>query len=115
MGVWIETIIGLEPYRSEPSHPAWVCGLKQNNPGRNVSGSLSHPAWVCGLKRLERRMILSNLKSHPAWVCGLKLMSYVTLWIMVQSHPAWVCGLKPRIGLPVPSLLIRHTLRGCVD
>ena len=31
------------------SHPAWVCGLKQNNPGRNVSGSLVTPCvgvWI---------------------------------------------------------------------
>ena len=34
------------------SHPAWVCGLKQN---RNLGGgrtSESHPAWVCGLKQM---------------------------------------------------------------
>ena len=32
----------------------------------------SHPAWVCGLK--QNYQLLSTLitKSHPAWVCGLK-------------------------------------------
>ena len=44
-----------------------------------------------GLNLLIYNMLL-DIESHPAWVCGLKLMSYVMLLIMV-----------------------RHTLRGCVD
>ena len=44
-----------------------------------------------GLNLLIYNMLL-DIESHPAWVCGLKLMNCVMLWIMV-----------------------RHTLRGCVD
>ena len=33
------------------SHPAWVCGLKQNVILNIVLRNRSHPAWVCGLKR----------------------------------------------------------------
>ena len=36
------------------SHPAWVCGLKQNGEGSARFAYLSHPAWVCGLKLLLR-------------------------------------------------------------
>ena len=32
------------------SHPAWVCGLKQDFEGKVVHFTRSHPAWVCGLK-----------------------------------------------------------------
>ena len=32
------------------SHPAWVCGLKQNNIDTETLNRTSHPAWVCGLK-----------------------------------------------------------------
>ena len=31
-----------------------------------------------------------------------------------KSHPAWVCGLKHYQDKHI-ALLIRHTLRGCVD
>ena len=32
----------------------------------------SHPAWVCGLKQDKTETDYAQLKSHPAWVCGLK-------------------------------------------
>ena len=32
----------------------------------------SHPAWVCGLKQDILLLTIAVLKSHPAWVCGLK-------------------------------------------
>ena len=52
--------------------------------------------------------------SHPAWVCGLKqAINYIASAIK-ESHPAWVCGLKLCI-LPVQMVMLRHTLRGCVD
>ena len=34
------------------SHPAWVCGLKQDIALPLIFPSKSHPAWVCGLKPL---------------------------------------------------------------
>ena len=33
----------------------------------------SHPAWVCGLKQNYRYAAMLYCWSHPAWVCGLKL------------------------------------------
>ena len=54
------------------SHPAWVCGLKQEDPLPIVHPVLSHPAWVCGLKLVPLSYLLPNQWSHPAWVCGLK-------------------------------------------
>ena len=74
------------------SHPAWVCGLKQNRTNRTCTGSMSHPAWVCGLK--------------------LKIQSRDSLH--TKSHPAWVCGLKHDQNEYLPKCL-GHTLRGCVD
>ena len=35
------------------SHPAWVCGLKQEHPEHRTTNDLSHPAWVCGLKHKD--------------------------------------------------------------
>ena len=33
----------------------------------------SHPAWVCGLKQNYIKRLRKYLfQSHPAWVCGLK-------------------------------------------
>ena len=74
----------------------------------------SHPAWVCGLKLPCHHAINAHSSSHPAWVCGLKLSLDPLVIISAMSHPAWVCGLKLLLWL-VRSLLLRHTLRGCVD
>ena len=52
--------------------------------------------------------------SHPAWVCGLKQACTSAEARPPLSHPAWVCGLK----LPDKEhrvVILRHTLRGCVD
>ena len=38
------------------SHPAWVCGLKQNIIAQMHPTQSSHPAWVCGLKPLSPDM-----------------------------------------------------------
>ena len=32
----------------------------------------------------------------------------------MQSHPSWVCGLKHKKSNNL-KVLLRHTLRGCVD
>ena len=66
-----------------------------------------------GLNLLIYNMLL-DIESHPAWVCGLKLSLDPLVIISAMSHPAWVCGLKLLLWL-VRSLLLRHTLRGCVD
>ena len=74
------------------SHPAWVCGLKQNFRSYQLPKAQSHPAWVCGLKRKTSRSPILLYGSHPAWVCGLKLKTYCTIFYYLS-----------------------HTLRGCVD
>ena len=55
------------------SHPAWVCGLKQDMVIYREQNAKSHPAWVCGLKRFNGSFYSLSHLSHPAWVCGLKL------------------------------------------
>ena len=72
VGVWIETYRGTTSSNSSLSHPAWVCGLKQNLFLQSVSHHESHPAWVCGLKQLYAIYYPISTSSHPAWVCGLK-------------------------------------------
>ena len=91
MGVWIETVRYDADFIKSGSHPAWVCGLKQN-----IFAQM-HPTQVtpCVGVWIETSFDLSSKKlftSHPAWVCGLKLLK------------------KRRF-----SLILSHTLRGCVD
>ena len=74
----------------------------------------SHPAWVCGLKPWSDAFLTIRQRSHPAWVCGLKQVYAASFRFPLPSHPAWVCGLKHTI-VQLVVLVIRHTLRGCVD
>ena len=67
-----------------------------------------------GLNLLIYNMLL-DIESHPAWVCGLKrYQRYSNRFGQFLSHPAWVCGLK-LFGIRRMSMLLSHTLRGCVD
>ena len=50
MGVWIETYANLNKVNHKPSHPVWVCGLKQPYRITAKRDIMSHPVWVCGLK-----------------------------------------------------------------
>ena len=52
----------------------------------------------------------NNDDSHNS---GLNLLIYNML-LDIESHPAWVCGLKP-YATWTKQVLLRHTLRGCVD
>ena len=75
---------------------------------------MSHPAWVCGLKQQLWERILHKLKSHPAWVCGLKLLQS-------PEHQLFLCHtLRGCVDWNYTSFNLRcpilsHTLRGCVD
>ena len=119
------------------SHPSWVCGLKQKVVVVLSKKVLSHPSWVCGLKLNNPIRNTQSVTSHPSWVCGLKLPQwntrydscrvtpFVGVWIETnlvslylnspKSHPSWVCGLKHIHKKVQIQLLLRHTLRGCVD
>ena len=76
------------------SHPAWVCGLKQ----QDVLSCLYHIVTPCVGVWIETMFDLvlesCSQRSHPAWVCGLKLCKYTFISHSGKSHPAWVCGLK---------------------
>ena len=74
----------------------------------------SHPAWVCGLKQQIENGNILDFESHPAWVCGLKQLGTKIDTLYAKSHPAWVCGLK-HVMIETLILLGCHTLRGCVD
>ena len=39
----------------------------------------SHPAWVCGLKQESRKVSKGFVESHPAWVCGLKHKLFIVV------------------------------------
>ena len=138
VGVWIETEKTDEKQKGKQSHTLRGC-VDWNNIYKIIlqKSDMSHPAWVCGLKQQLWERILHKLKSHPAWVCGLKLLQSpehqlflchtlrgcvdwnwkhtvrfstilvtpcVGVWIETAmrkkyakkqlSHPAWVCGLK---------------------
>ena len=66
-----------------------------------------------GLNLLIYNMLL-DIESHPTWVCGLKHKEAMTEQERKESHPTWVCGLKLTC-IQQEGLIIRHTLRGCVD
>ena len=72
VGVWIETRASISLYRSEPSHPAWVCGLK------HTADEAVWPLWGHTLRGcvdwnfIIGFMNVRHFGSHPAWVCGLK-------------------------------------------
>ena len=115
MGVWIETcetVQLLEQLRVTPCVGVWI-----ETPQAMISRGLnpSHPAWVCGLKRLKRKITLLNLKVTPCvgvWIetaggAGSYVASYVTpcvgVWIETSIVPTY------------QMMQLRHTLRGCVD
>ena len=53
VGVWIETLIGVNLFKIIKSHPSWVCGLKLAVVLAALIKTLSHPSWVCGLKHYD--------------------------------------------------------------
>ena len=53
VGVWIETSDWFTRTVPVKSHPAWVCGLKQDTYVPVSVEDKSHPAWVCGLKQVH--------------------------------------------------------------
>ena len=116
VGVWIETKIRQIPQPIKESHPAWVCGLKQDDLSDMVELSLVTPCvgvWIetanvyvfdaiqdvtpcvgVWIETIFRGDWFDIKRSHPAWVCGLKLCCGVLHAGCGLSHPAWVCGLK---------------------
>ena len=56
------------------SHPAWVCGLKQNEAVEFANVVLVTPCVGVWIETIIPNCIFWNQESHPAWVCGLKLM-----------------------------------------
>ena len=74
------------------SHPAWVCGLKQELNHIRQKALESHPAWVCGLKHTRQTKQRALCVSHPAWVCGLKHQFRNVLWfgIVTPCVGVWI-------------------------
>ena len=92
MGVWIETADIHIDRPDTVSHPAWVCGLKQNAALPFVPKGKSHPAWVCGLKR-DTMGVIPNPSGHTLRGCV-----------------DWNNDVEIKF-----SGNVCHTLRGCVD
>ena len=114
VGVWIETHYRMCVLFSLPSHPSWVCGLKQQNQLDAAQTRSVTPFVGVWIETAMTDNKIKNSTSHPSWVCGLKRIWDREKEPRLQSHPSWVCGLK--LDLLVSStLLARHTLRGCVD
>ena len=74
MGVCIETSIDtyfstfyyVTPYMG-------VC-IETNDTGTSEGSTPSHPIWVCVLKQQQRLAYAFEQLSHPIWVCVLKLV-----------------------------------------
>ena len=77
------------------SHPAWVCGLKQNEwINRNpVTVTPCVGVWIETSVRLGIRTVGTVTPCVGVWI----ETSYQkpTTNSAITSHPAWVCGLKP--------------------
>ena len=118
MGVWIETCWTCERHRRAPSHPSWVCGLKQlsysvwfgakevtpfvgvwietGKPSMLSLGQCGHTLRGCVDWNSLRGLIAKIQESHTLRGC--------VDWNTeigrepeddYESHPSWVCGLKP--------------------
>ena len=114
VGVWIETALKQVPGITSPSHPAWVCGLKQEMVNSEVL-LLGHTLrgcvdWNDYAEGIQVDVYSHTLRGCVDWNCSA-LSIAARAW---ASHPAWVCGLK-LIGKKRKSVNRRHTLRGCVD
>ena len=57
----------------EVSHPAWVCGLKQNYIKRLRKHLFVTPCVGVWIETTSLHGGTCCFPSHPAWVCGLKL------------------------------------------
>ncbi len=114
MGVWIETTLSGIAGAVSPSHPVWVCGLKQAVLPMSVSGE---PVTPCMGVWIETHHVAHGAYSLPVTPC-------MGVWIetalsgcsspSAESHPVWVCGLKLVSSARVKNSLC-HTLYGCVD
>ena len=72
MGVWIETARHPNTMKNTPSHPSWVCGLKQVNTLKGITLVRVTPFVGVWIETAKLLMSLGYGKSHPSWVCGLK-------------------------------------------
>ena len=135
VGVWIETPNAMISRGLNPSHPAWVCGLKLNTIGVwlillchtlrgcvDWNSSLSDNVWETSVTPCVGVWIETQNKTNQT---SIDIVTpCVGVWIETEyscsdasyavSHPAWVCGLKHLLRT---SILVHvcHTLRGCVD
>ncbi len=136
VGVWIETIFVPQVDASNCVTPCVGVWIETKNPRDALDRGLVTPCVGVWIETCQSRCFCASIMSHPAWVCGLKLMKrYIStlsvsvtpcvgVWIETSnsghtltydwSHPAWVCGLK-LFGIRRMSMLLSHTLRGCVD
>ena len=68
-----------------PSHPSWVCGLKQQNVAGQPSCSKVTPfvgVWIETTSTLWYTLIV---KSHPSWVCGMKQKTDFIFWAHLKK------------------------------
>ena len=117
VGVWIETgAIWVIWNAVRKSHPAWVCGLKQQWPirlpvqlGHTLRGCVDwNPhaqtltnkfntvtpcvgVWIETKIIFERIMKVIVTPCVGVWIETIWIVFTACFW---SSHPAWVCGLK---------------------
>ena len=94
MGVWIETPQAMISRGLNPSHPAWVCGLKPDNPITSILFGKVTPCvgvWIETSYPLEFSISCLVTPCVGVWIETQKSSQKYFLWL---SHPAWVCGLK---------------------
>ena len=135
MGVWIETFAGdarklllshtlrgcvdwntmfsNDGPIKEPSHPAWVCGLKPQKKQR-CNSTRCHTLRGCVDWNSLYLLYIHEEVVTPCVGVWIETTGIPVFWNSVWSHPAWVCGLKQANNADYPDIA-SHTLRGCVD
>ena len=97
------------------SHPAWVCGLKQEEYLFSKLIGTVTPCVGVWIETLSKVKLLKDGGVTPCVGVWIETMSVNKVILMGKSHPAWVCGLKRALPVKRDNWEKCHTLRGCVD
>ena len=114
VGVWIETKIYLACSQAASwSHPAWVCGLKQNF-FITYFPKYGHTLRGCVDWNLDYQTLTNKFNSHTLRGC--------VDWNTTRFYLPFISDVTPCVGVWIETrakrliILFRcHTLRGCVD
>ena len=86
MGVWIEIESIKEFGFTQPSLPAWECGLKSNPTSKQSGLFVSLPAWECGLKSGFWRYMVDGSPVTPCVGVWIEMDYRQVIRVTNKSH-----------------------------